>query len=64
MLGISKGSSRALCFVIDSTGSMGDDIAAVKSVTAALVDGRVGTPDEPSLYLLVLFSDPGKRGSR
>ncbi|XP_056450921.1 von Willebrand factor A domain-containing protein 7-like [Gadus chalcogrammus] len=58
MLGISKGSSRALCFVIDSTGSMGDDIAAVKSVTAALVDGRVGTPDEPSLYLLVLFSDP------
>ncbi|CAL8282251.1 unnamed protein product [Arctogadus glacialis] len=58
MLGVSKGSSRALCFVIDSTGSMGDDIAAVKSVTAALVDGRVGTPDEPSLYLLVLFSDP------
>ena len=40
---------------------MGEDIATVKSVTTALIDDKVGTPDEPALYLLVLFSDPGRR---
>ncbi|XP_041809021.1 von Willebrand factor A domain-containing protein 7-like [Chelmon rostratus] len=58
MMGISKGSSKALCFVIDTTGSMGDDIAAVRNVTASIINDKVGTEDEPSLYILVPFNDP------
>lgn len=60
MVGISKGSNKALCFVVDTTGSMADDISAVKDVTASLVDSKVGTRDEPSLYVLVPFNDPGR----
>uniref|UniRef100_A0A665WKR4 VWFA domain-containing protein n=1 Tax=Echeneis naucrates TaxID=173247 RepID=A0A665WKR4_ECHNA len=56
MMGIAKG--KPLCFVVDTTGSMGDDIAAVKKVTASIIDKRVGTVDEPSLYILVPFGDP------
>ncbi|KAJ3588637.1 hypothetical protein NHX12_009491 [Muraenolepis orangiensis] len=58
MVGITKGSNKALCFVIDTTGSMSDEIRDVKAVTASLVDSKVGTRDEPSLYILVPFSDP------
>ncbi|KAK0134880.1 von Willebrand factor A domain-containing protein 7 [Merluccius polli] len=58
MLGISKGSNKALCFVIDTTGSMADDILAVKAVTASIIDTKAGTRDEPSLYILVPFNDP------
>ncbi|XP_068456761.1 von Willebrand factor A domain-containing protein 7-like [Clinocottus analis] len=55
-MGISKG--KALCFVIDTTGSMSDDIAAVRTVTSAVINSRVGTVDEPSVYILVPFNDP------
>ncbi|XP_031694999.1 von Willebrand factor A domain-containing protein 7-like, partial [Anarrhichthys ocellatus] len=58
MLGISKGSSKALCFVIDTTGSMSDDIAAVRTVTSSIINSKVGTEDEPSVYILVSFNDP------
>ncbi|KAM4620396.1 von Willebrand factor A domain-containing protein 7-like [Polymixia lowei] len=58
MMWISKGSNKALCFVIDTTGSMSDDIAAVKRVTSLIVSSTVGTKDEPSVYILVPFSDP------
>ncbi|XP_036071146.1 von Willebrand factor A domain-containing protein 7-like [Oryzias melastigma] len=58
LMGISKGSSKALCFVVDTTGSMGDDIAAVRTVTSTIIDSKVGTEDEPSLYILVPFNDP------
>ncbi|KAL7389865.1 hypothetical protein ABVT39_011242 [Epinephelus coioides] len=58
MMGISRGSSKALCFVIDTTGSMSDDIAAVRTVTSDIIDRKVGTQDEPSLYILVPFNDP------
>ncbi|XP_040006069.1 von Willebrand factor A domain-containing protein 7-like isoform X2 [Xiphias gladius] len=58
MMGISKGSSKALCFVIDTTGSMSDDIEAVRTVTSSIIDHSVGTDDEPSLYILVPFNDP------
>ncbi|XP_024121753.2 von Willebrand factor A domain-containing protein 7-like [Oryzias melastigma] len=58
LMGISKGSSKALCFVVDTTGSMGDDIAAVQNVTSTIIDSKVGTEDEPSLYILVPFNDP------
>ncbi|XP_059207495.1 von Willebrand factor A domain-containing protein 7-like [Centropristis striata] len=56
MMGLSRG--KALCFVIDTTGSMGDDIAAVRTTTASIIDSKVGTEDEPSLYILVPFNDP------
>ncbi|KAK7925739.1 hypothetical protein WMY93_008049 [Mugilogobius chulae] len=56
MLGIVSG--NALCFVIDTTGSMGDDIAAVREATAEIINKRLGTTDEPSVYILVPFNDP------
>ncbi|KAM6907233.1 von Willebrand factor A domain-containing protein 7-like [Xenentodon cancila] len=56
MMEISKG--KALCFVIDTTGSMGDDIEAVRKATTSIIDSKVGTEDEPSLYILVPFNDP------
>ncbi|XP_059208302.1 von Willebrand factor A domain-containing protein 7-like [Centropristis striata] len=56
MMGLSRG--KPLCFVIDTTGSMSDDIAAVRTTTASIIDRKVGTEDEPSLYILVPFNDP------
>nr|XP_046266993.1 von Willebrand factor A domain-containing protein 7-like [Scatophagus argus] len=58
MMGIYKGSSKALCFMIDTTGSMSDEIATVRSVTSFIIDSKVGTEDEPPLYILVPFNDP------
>ncbi|TWW75015.1 von Willebrand factor A domain-containing protein 7 [Takifugu flavidus] len=58
MLGISKRSSRALGFLIDTTKSMSDDIEAVRNATNAIVDSEVGTENEPSVYILVPFNDP------
>ncbi|RVE63983.1 hypothetical protein OJAV_G00141740 [Oryzias javanicus] len=57
LMGISKGPSNALCFVVDTTGSMGDDIAAVQSLTSDIIENKVGKEDEPSLYILVPFND-------
>lgn len=59
MLGISRRSSRALGFLIDTTKSMSDDIEAVRNATNAIVDSEVGTENEPSVYILVPFNDPG-----
>ncbi|XP_047463491.1 von Willebrand factor A domain-containing protein 7-like [Mugil cephalus] len=56
MMGISKG--KPLCFVVDTTGSMGDDIDAVRTVTSSIINSKVGTEDEPSIYILVPFNDP------
>ncbi|XP_063075245.1 von Willebrand factor A domain-containing protein 7-like [Engraulis encrasicolus] len=50
--------SSVLCFVIDTTGSMSDDIAEVRRVTANIVNSRRGTLDEPPEYILVPFNDP------
>ncbi|KAI3352993.1 hypothetical protein L3Q82_019566 [Scortum barcoo] len=50
--------SSALCFVIDTTGSMGDDIAEVKRVSFEIIDSKKGTLQEPSVYILVPFNDP------
>ncbi|KAL7389903.1 hypothetical protein ABVT39_011750 [Epinephelus coioides] len=57
MMGISKGSSKALCFVIDTTKSMSDDIATVKEVAKTIIT-NVGTENEPAVYILVPFNDP------
>lgn len=52
-------SAASLCFVIDTTGSMGDDISVVRETTSMIIDSKRGTPDEPSAYFLVPFNDPG-----
>ncbi|KAM4547257.1 von Willebrand factor A domain-containing protein 7-like [Fundulus diaphanus] len=59
MVGISRGSNRALCFVTDTSQSMSDDIAVVKTVTNSIINSNKGTENKPSLYILVPFSDPG-----
>ncbi|XP_035687499.1 von Willebrand factor A domain-containing protein 7-like [Branchiostoma floridae] len=55
-LNLNTGST--LCFVIDTTGSMADDIAASKQRAYEIIDSRVGSPTEPSNYVLVPFNDP------
>ncbi|XP_029986618.1 von Willebrand factor A domain-containing protein 7-like isoform X1 [Sphaeramia orbicularis] len=56
MMGISTG--KPLCFCIDTTGSMSDDIDAVKTVTSSIINSKAGTAEEPSIYILVPFNDP------
>ncbi|KAJ8258046.1 hypothetical protein GJAV_G00192590 [Gymnothorax javanicus] len=58
LMGITR--SSALCFVIDTTGSMRDDIEEAKRVAFSIIDSRKGTSDEPSAYILVPFNDPGQ----
>ncbi|XP_056265572.1 von Willebrand factor A domain-containing protein 7 [Pseudoliparis swirei] len=57
LMGLSQ--SSALCFVIDTTGSMRDDIAEAKRVSFDIIDSKRGTEQEPSVYILVPFNDPG-----
>ncbi|XP_038146511.1 von Willebrand factor A domain-containing protein 7 [Cyprinodon tularosa] len=56
MMGIAR--SSVVCFVIDTTGSMSDDIEEARSVVYDLIDSKKGTQDEPSEYILVPFNDP------
>ncbi|XP_019732033.1 von Willebrand factor A domain-containing protein 7-like [Hippocampus comes] len=57
LMGLSQ--SSVLCFVIDTTGSMSDDIAEAKRVSFNIIDSKRGTLQEPSAYILVPFNDPG-----
>ncbi|CAL1601722.1 unnamed protein product [Knipowitschia caucasica] len=57
LMGLSQ--STVLCFVIDTTGSMSDDIAEAKRVSFEIIDRKRGTQQEPSAYILVPFNDPG-----
>jgi hypothetical protein len=52
------GVGGTLTMSIDTTGSMGDIIDAVKQQAIQIVDSRIGTPDEPSKYVLAPFNDP------
>ncbi|KAM4750227.1 von Willebrand factor A domain-containing protein 7 [Anableps anableps] len=56
MMGIAR--SSVVCFVIDTTGSMSDDIEEARSVVYEIIDNKKGTQDEPSEYILVPFNDP------
>ncbi|XP_049597943.1 von Willebrand factor A domain-containing protein 7 [Syngnathus scovelli] len=58
MLGVSRGSGKALCLVIDTTQSMSDDIAAVRTATSTFIDSQVETDNQPLSYILVPFNDP------
>ncbi|CAL8331383.1 unnamed protein product [Merluccius merluccius] len=56
LMGIAR--SAVVCFVVDTTGSMSDDIAEARSVIYDIINSRKGTQDEPSEYILVPFNDP------
>lgn len=56
MMGIAR--SSVVCFVIDTTGSMSDDIDEARAVVYKIIDSKKGTQDEPSEYILVPFNDP------
>uniref|UniRef100_A0A8C7P161 von Willebrand factor A domain containing 11 n=1 Tax=Oncorhynchus mykiss TaxID=8022 RepID=A0A8C7P161_ONCMY len=55
-MGIAR--SAVVAFVIDTTGSMRDDILEAKRVVNEIIDSKKGTQDEPSQYILVPFNDP------
>ncbi|XP_044234217.2 von Willebrand factor A domain-containing protein 7 isoform X3 [Ursus arctos] len=57
LLDISPASS--LSFVLDTTGSMGEEINAAKIQARHIVGQRRGSPMEPVHYVLVPFHDPG-----
>ncbi|XP_058163665.2 von Willebrand factor A domain-containing protein 7 [Dasypus novemcinctus] len=57
LLEISRASS--LSFVLDTTGSMGEELLAAKVQARRLVEQRRGGPAEPGHYVLVPFHDPG-----
>ncbi|KAK1886140.1 von Willebrand factor A domain containing protein 7 [Dissostichus eleginoides] len=56
LMGIAR--SAVVCFVIDTTGSMSEDIDAARAVIYEIIDSKKGTQDEPSEYILVPFNDP------
>lgn len=49
----------ALVFVIDTTGSMGEEIFAARRRTHSIIQRRAST-GQPCTYLLVPFHDPGE----
>ncbi|KAM9739959.1 von Willebrand factor A domain-containing protein 7 isoform 2-T3 [Dama dama] len=51
--------ASSLSFVLDTTGSMGEEINAAKIQARHIVEQRRGTPMEPTHYVLVPFHDPG-----
>ncbi|CAM4563928.1 unnamed protein product [Lepidochelys kempii] len=48
-----------LSFVLDTTGSMGEEIGAARLQARNILTRRLGGPEEPDFYLLVPFHDPG-----
>ncbi|KAG7214480.1 hypothetical protein INR49_022992, partial [Caranx melampygus] len=56
MMGIAR--SSVLCFVIDTTGSMSNDIDEARNIAYEIINSKRGTQDEPSEYILVPFNDP------
>ncbi|XP_066120367.1 von Willebrand factor A domain-containing protein 7 [Saccopteryx bilineata] len=51
--------AASLSFVLDTTGSMGEEIRAAKIQARHIVEQRRGGPMEPARYVLVPFHDPG-----
>jgi Mg-chelatase subunit ChlD len=60
-LGIPVGTGKTLCFVIDTTGSMSEEIAAVKQYTIRITQqaSQASESRKPSDYVLSPFNDPG-----
>uniref|UniRef100_A0A250Y5Z9 von Willebrand factor A domain-containing protein 7 n=1 Tax=Castor canadensis TaxID=51338 RepID=A0A250Y5Z9_CASCN len=51
--------ASSLSFVLDTTGSMGEEINAAKIQARHIAEQRRGSPMEPVHYVLVPFHDPG-----
>ncbi|XP_039626530.1 von Willebrand factor A domain-containing protein 7-like [Polypterus senegalus] len=47
-----------LAFVIDTTGSMGNEIELVKTICISIIKKSMNSPDAPYNYVLVPFNDP------
>uniref|UniRef100_A0A3P9LEQ7 von Willebrand factor A domain containing 11 n=1 Tax=Oryzias latipes TaxID=8090 RepID=A0A3P9LEQ7_ORYLA len=56
MMGVARAS--ILSFVIDTTGSMSEEIEEARSVAFEIINSKEGMQDEPSEYILVPFNDP------
>ena len=52
------GVGPTLALAVDTTGSMGQEIAGVRQGATALVDARLNSDLEPSKYVLVEINDP------
>lgn len=59
MMGVAR--AAILSFVIDTTGSMSEEIEEARSVAYEIIDSKQGMQDEPSEYILVPFNDPGMK---
>ena len=57
MVGIAR--SSVVCFVVDTTGSMSDEIEEAQRMMYKIIESKLGTQDEPSEYIMVPFNDPG-----
>ncbi|XP_066269076.1 von Willebrand factor A domain-containing protein 7-like isoform X2 [Branchiostoma lanceolatum] len=55
---LNLGSGNSMVFVIDVSGSMGDDVEAVRRETVQIVQSTTGTANAPYNYILSTFSDP------
>lgn len=59
IFGLVKRHQASFGFVIDDTGSMGDEIEEVRKACIDIITNVFGTPNAPSNYILVTFNDPG-----
>ncbi|CAH1248685.1 VWA7 [Branchiostoma lanceolatum] len=57
---LNLGSGNSMVFVIDVSGSMGDDVVAVRRETVQIVQSTTGTANAPYNYILSTFSDPAE----
>ncbi|KAK4163298.1 hypothetical protein QBC43DRAFT_345232 [Cladorrhinum sp. PSN259] len=53
------GVGPTLAFAIDTTGSMSSVISATRSIAISIAESRIGTAEEPGLYIVSPFNDPG-----
>lgn len=49
----------ALVFVMDTTGSMFEEITAARSRAHSIIQSRASGPSQPRTFLLIPFHDPG-----
>lgn len=52
----------ALVFVMDTTGSMFEEITAARLRAHSIIQSRASSTGEPSSYVLVPFHDPSESG--
>lgn len=51
-------SGKSIALVLDYSGSMSDEIEAVKTKIGEIINTVSGTINEPSNYIISLFNDP------